>query len=328
MAQFEEAVVTTLQEQSGETADGVLHHNPLLAVLEEKGNIRKFKGGYHIRKTNLFNDTNAGGFYSGTDSFNLTPAQDLDALVFQIKQCYEPFVISGRDKRANTSEEQIVDLVGQKMKAVRARLKNLVSVYLKGDGTAFGGKAFDGIKKMVASSPTAGSYGGITRSGNWYVQNQSASVSGGFTAANIQAELTSAIIDGQRGDEGYDFGFAYPSVWKLLHQSMTAIQRINNAEKGKSGFKHKVLNYDGVDFYFDGGYGGSGGSGTSAAVVESGSVRLMNTNYISFDCDSQSYFTPLAPTMDRPVDQDAFYTVIILEGNLCSEAPNFHKYVA
>lgn len=326
MAQFEEAVATTLQDQSEETADGVLAHNPLLAVLDSKGLIRKFKGGYEIRKTILFNDTNVGGFYSGMDSFNLTPAQDIDALKFAIKQAYEPFIISGRDKRANTSEEQIVDLVAGKMKATRARLRNLVSTSLKGDGTLYSGKGFDGIKKMVASSPTSGSYGGLTRSGNWYVQNQA--VTGvTFTAANIQAELTGAIIDGQRGDEGYDFGFMYPTVWKLLHQSMTAIQRIQNSEKGKSGFKHKVLNYDGVDFYFDGGYGGSGGSGTSAAVVESNTVRLFNTDYMSFDVDSQSYFTPLAPTMDRPTDQDGYYTVIIVEGNLCTEAPNFHKYV-
>jgi hypothetical protein len=32
-------------------------------------------------------------------------------------------------------------------------------------------------------------------------------------------------------------------------------------------------------------------------------------------------FKPLAPEMNRPVDQDAFFTVIIVEGNLCCSAP-------
>jgi hypothetical protein len=32
-------------------------------------------------------------------------------------------------------------------------------------------------------------------------------------------------------------------------------------------------------------------------------------------------FKPLQPQMDRPIDQDAFFTVIIVEGNLCCAAP-------
>ena len=74
-----------------------------------------------------------------------------------------------------------------------------------------------------------------------------------------------------------------------------------------------MLEYDGASFVFDGGYGSS--------VLESNSCRLLNSKYWSFDMVRGADFKPLAPEMARPVDQDAFFTVIIVEGNLCCAAP-------
>jgi hypothetical protein len=102
------------------------------------------------------------------------------------------------------------------------------------------------------------------------------------------------------------------TAWKYLHSSLTAIQRIQlPAKKAVAGFR--VLNYDGCDFVFDGGFGGQ--------VLETNSCRLLNTKYWTFDMVRGADFKPLAPTMDRPVDQDAFFTVILVEGNLCCSAP-------
>src|SRR5947207_2447893 len=121
---IEEAVATTLFDQSDQIADEVLHHNPLLAALDEQGNIRKFSGGYEIRKALMYNDTAVGSFYSGFESFALDAVNDATAFQFNIKQCYEPMSISGRDRRANRDEEQLLDLVEMKMKASISRLKN------------------------------------------------------------------------------------------------------------------------------------------------------------------------------------------------------------
>ena len=102
------------------------------------------------------------------------------------------------------------------------------------------------------------------------------------------------------------------TAWKYLHSSLTAIQRIQlPTKKAVAGFR--VLAYDGCDFVFDGGFGSS--------VLETNSCRLLNTKYWTFDMVRGADFKPLAPTMDRPVDQDAFFTVILVEGNLCCAAP-------
>jgi hypothetical protein len=313
MPNLEEAVVATLFDQSEDIADEITHHNPLLSSLDEKGLIRRFSGGYEIRKSIMYNDTAVGSFYSGYEAFNLDATTDFTAFQFAIKQLYEPVAISGREKRANRDEEQLLDLVELKIKAATQRLKNTVSTSIRGDGTAFSGREFDGVKKAVSTSPTSGTYGGITRSSNSFSQNVAVTVAGGFTAANIQAELTDGISRVTRDSEMPDLGLMDRATWKLLHQSLTAIQRINDVKrKAVAGFR--ALNYDGVDFVFDGGYGG-------ATVLGSGTCRLLNTDYWSFDLVRGADFKPLEPKMDRPVDQDAFFSVIVVEGNLCCSAP-------
>lgn len=318
MATLEEAVVTTLFDQSDEISDEITHHNPAMMVLEEEDNIRKFSGGYEIRKPVMYNGTAVGGFYAGYSSFNLDAIDDTTAFRFAIKQVYEPVAISGREKRANRDEEMLLDLAEMKIKAARARLKNTFSTSLRGDGTAFGGLEFDGFKKMIASSPSAGTYGQITRSGNTWAQNTAITVSGGLNAANVQDQVTDAISQVTRGDDAPTLGLCDRTAWRNLHGSLTAIQRIQlPTKKAIAGFRS--LAYDGCDFVFDGGYGSS--------VLEANSIRLVTTKYLSFDMVRGADFKPLAPEMARPVDQDAFFTVIICEGNLTHSAPVFNVFL-
>lgn len=310
MANLEEAVVATLFDQSSEIADEILHHNPLSASLEEQGLVRKFSGGNEIRKPVMYNDLAVGGFYSGYQPFDLSSIDDLTAFQFSVKQCYEPVSISGRERRANRDEAMLLDLVESKMKASIARLKNTVSTSLRGDGTGDGGLEFDGIKKAVSTSPSSGTYGKIDRSTNSFARNLAINVT--LSASNVQEQITDAISQITRGNEQPDLGLMDRTAWKYLHSSLTAIQRIQlPTKKAVAGFR--VLSYDGCDFVFDGGFGSS--------VLESNSCRLLNTKYWTFDMVRGADFKPLAPEMARPVDQDAAFTVIIVEGNLCCAAP-------
>lgn len=310
MANLEEAIVATLFDQSSEIADLVLHHNPLTSVLDEKGKIKKSEGGSEFRKPVMYNDAAVGGFYQGYQSFDLSSIDDLTAFRFNIKQCYEPVAMSGRERRANRGDAQLLDLAEAKMEAAIERLKNTVSTSLRGDGTGSGGLEFDGIKKAVSTSPSSGTYGGIDRVSNSWARNYATQVT--LTAANVQENITDVISRLTRGSEAPDLGLMDRTSWKFLHSSLTAIQRIAlPTKKAVAGFR--TLAYDGCDFVFDGGFGSS--------VLESNSCRLLNTKYWTFDMVRGSDFKPLAPTMDRPIDQDAFFTVIIVEGNLCCSAP-------
>lgn len=313
MANLDEQIVTTLFSQKGKTADAIMKHHPFLNLLKENGRYKTRSLGYEIRKAIRYNQTATGGFYSGYDSFSLDSTIDLTAFRFAVKQVYEPFALSGREKRANRDEEQLLDVVDEKMEATLSRLKNTVSTSIKGDGTAHGGREFDGIKKAVSITPTTGTYAQIDRSvtaNQDFASNEVNNVT--LTAANIQEEITEAMLPITRGSDWPGCALAGPTAWKLLHKSLTAIQRINDSSKtGKGGFKE--LYFNGCKFWYDGGFGGS--------TIGSNYIYLLNDEYWTFEVDSQADFVPLAPKMDRPVDQDAFFTVIIAEGNLCCSAP-------
>lgn len=310
MPNLDEALVATLFDQSDAIADAVMHHNPVLAALDDQGLIRKISGGYELRKPIMYNDAQQGGFYSGYSSFNLDSVDDITAFRFAIKQAYEPISISGRDRRANRDEAALLDLAEMKMKAAVARLKNTVSTSLRGDGTGSGGLEFDGLKKAISTSPSSGTYGTIDRSTNTFARNLAVNVT--LSASNVQETITDAISQVTRGDEQPDLGIMDRTAWKFLHSSLTAIQRIQlPAKKAVAGFR--VLNYDGCDFVFDGGF--------NSSVLETNSCRLLNTKYWTFDLVRGADFKPLAPEMVRPADQDAVFTVIIVEGNLCCAAP-------
>lgn len=310
MPNLDEAVVATLFDQSDAIADEVMHHNPVLVALDDQGLIRKFSGGYELRKPVMYNDVAVGGFYAGLSSFNLDAIDDATAFRFAIKQAYEPVAISGRDRRANRDEAQLLDLVEMKIKAAVSRLKNTVSTSLRGDGTGSSGLEFDGLKKAVSTSPSSGTYGTIDRSTNTFARNLAINVT--LTAANVQEQITDAISQVTRGDEMPDLGIMDRTAWKFLHSSLTAIQRIQlPSKKAVAGFR--ALEYDGCSFVFDGGF--------NSSVLETNSCRLLNTKYWSFDLVRGADFKPLAPEMARPVDQDASFTVIIVEGNLCCAAP-------
>jgi hypothetical protein len=310
MANIQEALVATLFDQSDAIADVVLHHNPVLSALEEKGNVERKSGGYEFRKPVMYNDSAVGSWYSGYSSFNLTAIDDLTAFQFAVKQAYEPVAISGRDRRANRGEAELLDLVESKIKAAVSRLKNTVGTSIRGDGTGSGGLEIDGLKKAVSTSPSSGTYGGIDRATNTFARNVAVNTT--LSAANVQETITDTISQVTRGDDMPDLGVCDRTAWKFLHSSLTAMQRIQAPrKKGDAGFR--LISYDGVDFVFDGGYGSS--------VLETNSCRLLNTDYFTFDMVRDADFKPLTPDMQRPVDQDAMFSIIVLEANLCCSAP-------
>jgi hypothetical protein len=218
--------------------------------------------------------------------------------------------ISGRDRRANRGEAELLDLVESKIKAAVSRLKNTVGTSIRGDGTGSGGLEIDGLKKAVSTSPSSGTYGGIDRATNTFARNVAVNTT--LSAANVQETITDTISQVTRGDDMPDLGVCDRTAWKFLHSSLTAMQRIQAPrKKGDAGFR--LISYDGVDFVFDGGYGSS--------VLETNSCRLLNTDYFTFDMVRDADFKPLTPDMQRPVDQDAMFSIIVLEANLCCSAP-------
>lgn len=320
---LQEKVVASLFDQSEDIADSITHSQPLMRALEESDRIIYHQGAEKYRKPVMYNQTASGGFYTGLGNFNILQKQDFTAFEFEIRQAYEPYVVSGREVRANKgSKHRLLDLLKTKAEVTKGNLKNTLHTSIMGDGTSYGGIGFDGIQLAVAASPSSGTYGGITRSGNTYTQNVVHTVSGGLTASNVQAELTAAMIKVARDSRFPNIAIAGATAWKHLHSSLTAIQRINDeGDKGQAGMRYLV--YDGIKYYFDGGFGNNSGTASFGA----NHVRILNTEYVSLDVETSTWCKPLDGADQRPVDQDGVFVVMIAEGNLCVSAPQLQVLV-
>lgn len=323
MSTLQERVVASLFDQSKEISDEITHSHPLLNALEKKKRFIKHNGGEKYRKPVMHNQTALGGFYSGLGQFNFNLKEDYTALEFDIRSVYEPFVMSGRDVRANRgSALRLLDALKIKRDVTQANLTNTIHTSVMSDGLGFGGIGFDGIQAMVSASPSSRTYGGKSGATASYVNNPVHTVSGGLSSTNIQAEITAARIKVARGYDWCDIGIAGATAYKALHSSLTAIQQIvNEDDKGSGGFKS--LCYDGIDFYFDGGFGNTSGTSSFGA----NHIRLLNSKHISMDIEKDFWITPLDGAADRPTDNDGIFVVMIAEGNLCCNAPMFNALI-
>lgn len=303
-----QTVATTLFHQSDEIADAVLENNALMKRLKDKGRVKKHSGGYELRKPVLYNATGNGKWFSGLETLNTSISDDVTTYQYDYKQRAEVVGISGRDKRANKgSKTQLIDLIDMKIEVAVSRLKNAISTSIHSDGTGSSSKEFDGIQKHISTTPSSNSIGGISRSTYTWARNVARGSTVALDASTIQSELAALIVQLCRGADKPDLGVTDNTGWAYLHDSFTAIQRISDAKtKGMAGFQS--LNYMGIDFVLDGGYG------DQAAENE---FRVLNTDYIDLDFHEDGYFKPVSPDKRAPVNQDAEFTILLAEGNLC-----------
>lgn len=318
-----ERVAATLFDQSGEAADLISHAKPLMKIFKDAKREKSATGGTSYRKPIRHNQTYNGGFYRGLGNFDFELNDDLTSVEVEVMQAFEPYVIEGREIRANrSSKHRLLDLVKEKNEIAFDKLGNLLNLSLMGDGTAFDGLGFDGIQKVISAAPTTGTYGGIDRSAYSVVQNVKVD-SSGLTQANIQSNITTTAMKVARDGDMPDYGLCGATAYNHLFQSLTAIQRLGTEETASGGFNIKVLNFNNIKFYFDGGYGNNSGT----AGYGANTIRLINSKYFYFFKEKGYWMTPLSDGKNQPVDNDGVYNVLLAEGNLLCVAPNLQALI-
>lgn len=307
-----QALTTTLFNQKEKTANQILKSNAVLSEIEKRGKVKVIPGGYEYRTPNMYQQTGNGKWFSGLEELDGTIVDDATVFQFAIKQAAEVIGISGRDKRANQgSKEQMINLLVSKKEAGISRLKNTINTSIHSDGTGSGGKELDGLLKAVNVSPTSGTYGGIDRSAETWARN-AVNTGNTLSAANVQAAITAGYLKIVRGSEKPHIGVCDNTAWGHLHSSLTSMQRIvSDKDTGAAGFG--ALEFMGIKFVLDGGYGGAAASNT---------IRLLNMDYWELVVQRGAYFEPLGDAR-MPVLQDAEFTILLFEGNLACNAPAF-----
>lgn len=301
-----EIAATTLEMRSKETADNMLDNIALLNQIQKKGRVKPISGGNIIYEAIQYQDTSGFDWYSGWDPLATTQNPVVDVAQFAIKQAAVPVMMSGLEELQNAGEEQVIDLLDEKMDVAEKTMKNNMEVGLFSDGTGSGSKQINGLQLYVADTNT-NTVGGI--SGNTYDwwRNISYDVSSSayttFTSATAQQIINAAYVQTVRGNEAPDCAFADNNYFVPFLESLQAMQRITTDSTGKLGFTSVF--YMNMEVFLAGGRGGA---------CPSSHMYLINTNYLKYRPHRRRNMVPLKKR--DSFNQDGFVQYLSWAGAL------------
>jgi len=306
-----EILSSTLRDYQNDFADNVTDKNALLTAMKEKGGIQIKPGGVSIQRQLDYQQNSTFQYYSGYETLDISATDTLTSANYDWKQAAVNVTISGLEKRQNSGEAQIIDLVTSRTRNAMSTMSNNINVGLYSDGTGSAGKQIGGLQLIVADDPTTGTVGGINAADNAFWRNvvYDATTDGGSaaSASNIISYMNATYNQLTRGTDKPDLIVADQNYYNFYQQSLQSIQRINVQEgavarMASSGFA--ALDYLGVPVILDN-------------DIPANHMYFLNTDYLFFDVHEEANFTP--GEMERPINQDAMVMPILFQGNLtCS----------
>lgn len=299
-----EIVSTTLRNRSQEFADNVTNKNALLAKLDEKGAIVRHSGGRTIVKELDYAENGTFKYYSGYETLDVSATEVLSAAEYNWRQAAVAVTISGLEKRQNGGSYGVIDLLASRITNAMRTMSNKVSEGIYSDGTGSSGKQIDGLKAIVADSPSTGTVGGINAANFSFWRNYANSAA--TSAGNILSRMNTAYNAITRGADQPDIIVGDSTMFGYFESALQTNQRFTNETSANAGFV--TYRYKGADVVLD--------DATGISTTHN-RMYLLNTDYLFFDVHEDAYMTPMEGM--RPVNQDAEVFPIIFQGNLtCS----------
>ncbi len=309
-----EIASTTIDHRSGEVADNIQKNNPALAYMEKNGNIKTADGGDTLVEELSFAENGNAAWYSGMDALPVQQIDTVSAAQYNWKQLAAAVVISGLDKRKNRGEEKIIDLLDARMEVAEGTLRNFVEEGIFSDGTTYGGKTITGFDAMIPTTPTTGTYGGISRDSYSFWQSQLQSDSGAPSSTTIQGRMNTLYAKCVRGADHPDLIILSQSYWAAFLASLQTLQRFVDTKKADLGFASQA--YLGADVVLGGGIGGF-------ATDTLGTGYFLNTKYMALKVHPEMRFNSLDPEKRFSMHQDAMVVLIGWMGNLTCRGARF-----
>ena len=280
-----EIAATTLEFRSKETADNMMNNIALLNQLNKKGRVKPISGGNVIYEILQYQETSGCDWYSGWDALATTQVPVVDVAQFSIKQIAVPVMMSGLEQLQNASEEQVVDLLDEKLDTAEKTMKNRMETGLFSDGTGSSSNQINGLQLYVADSPSSGTIGGVAASNSFWqniAYDVSSSTYASFTSATAQGIVNAAFVQAVRGNDTPDMAFADNNYFVPFMESLQAMQRVTDDQTARLGFTS--IYYMNMQVFLAGGRGGA---------CPSQHMYMLNSDYLKFRPHSKRNMVPL-----------------------------------
>lgn len=267
--------------------DAIFQGIPFLERLREKQQIKR-KGGNELYEPLMYAKNNAGGSYSGYDSFNLTPSQGLTRSVYNWKYYEWTIMISGQEEMENAGESQMIDLLEARWTQTKKSMFDTVDSDLFLDGTGNASKKVTGLDLAIDN---AGTYGGIVRSTNTWWQANETAIGGvlGLDGTTGLRRTYNACAFGQNTDTP-DLLLTTQILYEAYEKLMDAGLRWTVGGSQNAVFETPNLMFRKAQMMWD-------------AYCQSGTLYLINSDYMKFIVHSDRDFVPT--DWKVPVGQDA-----------------------
>lgn len=300
---FTELVTTTLREHPSEVADAVSNHNALYRRLGAKSRVTKIDGGYEIVRPLEYAENATYQRYSGYDTLNIQASDVLTAAKYEWVQASVHVTASGRELRANSGKNQIIDLAKSRVRNAIRTAANNQSIDMYSDGSL--SNQMGGLAHLIQTNG-AGTVGGINAGTwtNWANQYHEITGTNAWSKSNIKGYMNTLWISCTRGTDKPDLIVMTNDFFSAYWESLQDLQRYASSDTATAGFQS--LKYVSADVMFD---------SNSNFSTTGERAYFLNTDYIEMVVHSQANWTQLDDKMS--VDQDAVVIPIIWQGNLC-----------
>ena len=302
-ANFDAIATTTLVKYASDNfEDNIFQSNALYYLLAGTEAMRKpgsktykeLDGGKQIVEPLLYAANSTAGSYNGYDVLDTDPQDGMTNAEFEWKQYSVSVSISGREKRQNSGETAVLNLLDGKIMQAEMSLIETMNADLFTDGT---GNSSKDITGLVLAVDSAGTYGNIVRSTNSWWSAQETAVSGPLTIDSMRT-MYNDCSKGYKKDHP-DLLITDQTEYEAYEAKLQPDMRYSDNKLADAGFEN--LAFKGAKLVFD-------------EQCNDGVMYFLNTNKMGIRVHKDAKFTVTED--QRPVDQDAFVRQVLWMGNL------------
>lgn len=296
-ASFDQIASTSLKKYRKTLSDNVFKRMAFFYKMMENGRKELESGGEKIVEPLTISANSTAGGYSGYQTIDVTPQEEISAAEYVWAQYASSIAISGRQERQNAGETQIIKLLEAKAQIAEKSLRREMDIDLFGS-TLNAENKLNGLQSLIDTTSTVG---GINRSSGdnaFWQANVSASV-GSFATLGLNAMRTAYNNASDEGQDTPNFGVTTQSIFEFYEKSLQSQQRFQDNKVADGGFM--TLKFKNMDLFWD-------------SNVASGEMYMLNTDWLKLkvhkDADMET------TEFVKPANQDAKVAQILWMGNL------------
>jgi hypothetical protein len=308
---YDVLLTTTLANYREKMYDNVFDVFPTLSYLNGKlgealkgeKRLRLLDGGESIVEHVMYEASSAVKSYSNYESLDTTPQEGATIARYSWRQYAATVSISGLERRNNSGESKMIDILKFKIMQAEMSLRDRLSRDVW--GTAVGGadgKSLDGLGIIVDST---GTLGGLSAA-SFSVWAATERAGGSFAATGLN-DMRVVFNTISWGNETPDYITAPQAVFEFFESTLQPQERYTNTKSANVGFTN--LTFKGVPFIFD-------------RDCIAGNIFMLRSSAINLSVHRDANMS--TGKFIEPENQDATTAKILFQGNLTTPERRRH----